>query len=474
MADFAGVDPENLERLARRLERLHETLATKSPIILTKMSKWGSELNLVQLRRFVEEAQADARDMAARCRRARDLALQAPAPEGVRPGHAAAPSVHLDWTADAEPTDPAEPTEPAGPADPAESTDPVRPAELAAAAREPGEDSATAVPEAAHGPATAVPETSGGPVAETAGGQAREEVAAEELAERLRDLTPGEHARFWEQAGPEALRAAAASADPAALSALGVSLAAAARAGRDAKKALSRQARDALLRTAGGDLWSVGMLFKYGPHGADWDDLFLAEMVRTMLDARRDGLINPPVLLPPYSAAVTGSPGLGQGEREEALRHARLAEFDPAAAVLDRATENGGAARHVLGDEKRGLDYARALVDDTWHTPGGRIDLSAHPAAFLRAATRADGDDPAGALESAHAAVHVVQAAAEFDEAADGRPLPCEIRLALVDIADRRLPDLTEPWTGGTPTHLEGFVRQAFHSPAARLSAGSR
>ncbi|WP_147942675.1 hypothetical protein [Microbispora sp. CSR-4] len=314
-------------------------------------------------------------------------------------------------------------------------------------------------------------------------------------------------AAFWAGAGPLALRAARAlyertgsalfSAESVSvLRALGASLAAAGQmrvgTGKDRRPLLPDATRAAL--TANSDPWSVGMLVKYGPEGRSWDSRFLADLTRAMLDARAAGkTIWPPARGPLETDA-------------DASRHQRLmAEYDAVGAVLQRAAENGMAARHVLGDQTTGLKYARMLVSDSWHTPGydpgpflssyvhpggvlppiGQVDLSAPTAAFLKAAVSAERGTSADAKESAWSVVHIDQATAEFSKLHPGTHLPEEIRGSLLYVAGRYLPDFaqsvnhnfasgalqqgnksTNPWVPiNKLDELEGFFTQALQKP---------
>lgn len=182
-----------------------------------------------------------------------------------------------------------------------------------------------------------------------------------------------------------------------------------------------------------------------------------------------------------------------------------MAEYDAVGAVLQRAAENGMAARHVLGDQTTGLKYARMLVSDSWHTPGydpgpflssyvhpggvlppiGQVDLSAPTAAFLKAAVSAERGTSADAKESAWSVVHIVQATAEFSKLHPGTHLPEEIRGSLLYVAGRYLPDFaqsvnhnfasgalqqgnksTNPWVPiNKLDELEGFFTQALQKP---------
>lgn len=474
MGDFVGVDPDNLKELTKRLERLHELLARHSPLIQQKMQKWGSEVAVTSLPGLIAAALDDVRDMDARTTRAYELAREqgwsalsrAPGVPGLtldRP-----PSVRLDWEATGQ-----------------SGNQGKRDAETLAAAL------AAKNPEEARTALLGLPES---------------------LQRHLAD--EDYQAAFWAGAGPLALRAARAlyertgsalfSAESVSvLRALGASLAAAGQmrvgTGKDRRPLLPDATRAAL--TANSDPWSVGMLVKYGPEGRSWDSRFLADLTRAMLDARAAGkTIWPPARGPLETDA-------------DASRHQRLmAEYDAVGTVLQRAAENGMAARHVLGDQTTGLKYARMLVSDSWHTPGydpgpflssyvhpggvlppiGQVDLSAPTAAFLKAAVSAERGTSADAKESAWSVVHIVQATAEFSKLHPGTHLPEEIRGSLLYVAGRYLPDFaqsvnhnfasgalqqgnksTNPWVPiNKLDELEGSSRRRCRSP--RSSARSR
>ncbi|GGO17334.1 hypothetical protein GCM10010116_35030 [Microbispora rosea subsp. aerata] len=463
MGDFVGVDPDNLKELTKRLEQLHELLARHSPLIQQKMQKWGSEVALTSLPGLIAAALDDVRDMDARTTRAYELAReQGWSALGRTPGIPGLtfnrpPTVRLDWEATGQSGN-------QGKRDAQALT-------AALAAKNP-EDARTTLLE---------------------------------LSESLRrHLADKDHqAAFWAEAGPLALRAARAlyersgstlfSAESVSvLRALGASLAAASQmrvgTGKDRRPLLSAATRAAL--TGNSDPWSVGMLVKFGPEGKSWDSHLLADLTRAMLDARAAG-------------KEIWPPARGKLETEaDASRHQQLmAEYDAVGAVLQRAAENGMAARHVLGDQATGLKYARMLVDDSWHTPGydpgpflssyvhpggtlpptGQMDLSAPTAAFLKAAVSAERGTSADAKESAWSVVHIVQATAEFATANTERVLPTAIRASLTYMAARYLPDFAmsagrpygsgviplgnqdgNPWVAiADGSHLELFFPQA-------------
>ncbi|GAB3145741.1 hypothetical protein GCM10027161_38440 [Microbispora hainanensis] len=467
MGDFVGVDPENLKELTKRLEQLHELLARHSPLIQQKMQKWGSEVAVTSLPGLIAAALDDVRDMDARTTRAYELAREqgwsvlsrAPGLPGLafdRP-----PSVRLDWEATGQ-----------------SGNQGKRDAETLAAAL------AAKNPEEARTALLGLPES---------------------LQRHLAD--EDYQAAFWAGAGPLALRAARAlyertgsalfSAESVSvLRALGASLAAAGQmrvgTGKDRRPLLPDATRAAL--AANSDPWSVGMLVKYGPEGRSWDSRLLADLTRAMLDARAAGkTIWPPARGPLETDA-------------DASRHQRLmAEYDAVGAVLQRAAENGMAARHALGDQATGLKYARMLVSDSWHTPGydpgpflssyahpggvlpptGQVDLSAPTAAFLKAAVSAERGTSADAKESAWSVVHIVQATAEFSKLHPQTVLPIQIRQALTYTIERYLPDFAKsvghdftaqplpkendpanPWTVVVRnSELEAMLAQALRAP---------
>ncbi|MEU8192931.1 hypothetical protein AB0C10_04025 [Microbispora amethystogenes] len=423
MGEFIGVDPENLKELTRRLERLHDLLARQGPAIQQKMQKWGSELGFASLSRLTAAALDDVRDMDARTTRAYELAreqgwsVMTGAPGALGPVFARPPVVRLDWEATGQSGD--------------QGRRDAEALAAALAAKNPEEARAALAP------------------------------LAERLEHHLADKDYQQ--AFWAGAGPLASQAARAlynrtgptlfSAETVSiLRALGASLAAASRmrvgAGKESRPLLSTAARNAVTR--GSDPWSAGMLAKYGPDGRSWDPRLLADLTRAMLDARAAG-------------RTIWPPDRGEPETDTAAtrRQRLMAEFDAVGAVLQRAAENGVAARHVLGDPATGPKYARMLVSDSWHTPGydpgrflssyvhpggtlpptGRMDLSTPVGAFLKAAVSAERGTSVDAKESAWSVVHIVQATAAFATANAEKVLPDAIRASLTYAAARYLPD---------------------------------
>ncbi|MFC4588877.1 hypothetical protein [Sphaerisporangium corydalis] len=546
MGEFVGVDPVSLQELANRLRRLHTLLAEHGPMIQQKMQKWDSELSFAALPRLVDEALNDTRDMGARTAKAYELAREKG--WGPSPADPDGPLVPL---ATATPPDttgtPADPTgKPPGttgtPPDPATTlADPTgTPPDTTTPADPTGTDSA-ATPT---GPDGAPPHTAESPPTVrldwAATGQSGNEAGldAKAMAEALATGDPdqardamsrlpdnlSQHLKdkdyltaFWTASCPLALQAARAlynragatlfSAESASiLRALGASLAAATQmrlgTGKDRRPLLPEATRTAIMKN--GDPWSVGMLFKYGPDGKTWDSQFLAEVTRSMLDARAAGKIEVP------SPSFGGYDPLEAESRRFGGPQAQ-ADFDPVVAVLDRASQNGQAARHVLGDPSSGFTYAGMVVDDQWHTtppeagpgpedpadrtgpiphtataptsliatavsPHAAINLSSHAADFVKAAVSAGRGPSDDARESAWAVVTVVQATAEFSRLHPGTDLPAPLREALAFTADRYRTDLAAPAPGetGNEARLNGDPpegRWTAHADGADLAA---
>jgi hypothetical protein len=101
------------------------------------------------------------------------------------------------------------------------------------------------------------------------------------------------------------------------------------------------------------DLWSVGMLFKFGPPGSAY-----GTQETSTLDRATGQAIVPPNLLASVTTAIELArmrggyviplTGVSTGAVGADLVTSTIAEFDPAQAMLTLATQNGAAAREVL------------------------------------------------------------------------------------------------------------------------------
>lgn len=434
MGEFVGVDPKRLEELTKRLERLHDALAARGPQIVQLMRKWGSRQDLGLIPRLVAATADDARDMDTRTRKAYEVAeLQGWKPRQVAatqrlgadgtvrsvPSKDDPPKVRIDWTVTGDSRFQAR-QDAAALAAAVRGTDPkVRAAAIAEVARR---------------------------VAAHTGDSAYLTVFWKSAARDAARV-----ARLLQQAappGPKLLDKNGA----AALSALAASLAAATELNDKAGKPIvGKEILDCP------DLWSVGMLLKYGPHGSAWDSRLLADITRKLLDARAEGRIKVP------EPRLVSKDALDRSRVDREYQQV-LAEFDPVVAALDRAAENGKAARHVLGDPETGLKYAKMLLNDDWRTPGTdpsayfkgsfrsvpglvplprlyQVDLSAHPAAFLKAAVSAERGTGLDAKESAWSVVNIVQAVSKLAEANPQKTFPENFRNTFKYIADRYMYD---------------------------------
>ncbi|WP_406137393.1 hypothetical protein [Streptomyces sp. NBC_01089] len=194
----------------------------------------------------------------------------------------------------------------------------------------------------------------------------------------------------------------------------------------------------ALSDPPGGDMWSVGMLFKYGPKGDQWDPKVLSQVGGAMLDwrdkqkAMRPGYAS---ASPPYSAGgyVGKDDGgwyhsigldpdyLSKGADDNNQIVDGIRANDPVLAVISRIGESPDASRDLLGhDNDASKRYAKDLVDFKWQTPGDPPrDDSDGPRRVL---TLASTDrSPAHMDQSGWAAANVFAAAKDQKDIFDGR-----------------------------------------------------
>ncbi|AYG81189.1 hypothetical protein DWB77_03331 [Streptomyces hundungensis] len=194
----------------------------------------------------------------------------------------------------------------------------------------------------------------------------------------------------------------------------------------------------ALTNPPGGDMWSVGMLFKYGPKGNEWDTQALTQVSGAMLDWRRNqqmrpsytkgGVVGMAYTAPAYvdpDNAWYASLGLTHSYNREGIDDAQKRAMaidanDPSLAVINRLGENADASRHLLGNNDSGKRFAADLVDFHWQTPGAiAVDDSDGPRQVLTLA--ATDRTPAHIDESGTAAANILAAAAKEKDHFDGR-----------------------------------------------------
>ncbi|WP_406135567.1 hypothetical protein [Streptomyces sp. NBC_01089] len=191
-----------------------------------------------------------------------------------------------------------------------------------------------------------------------------------------------------------------------------------------------------LTNPPGGDMWSVGTLFKYGPKGDQWDAKVLSDVGGAMLDWRHKQVEMRPMYLPGAGYnGYTGGPdrhawyqSLGldpvytndDGANNKIV--AGIQANDPAFALMDRVGENPEASRDLLTQPNGGgLRHAKELVDYKWETPGehGPHDDSDPVRRVLTLA--ATDRSAAHQDQSGQAAANILKAAAEQEDTFTGR-----------------------------------------------------
>ncbi|MGW6708652.1 hypothetical protein ACWGDE_27700 [Streptomyces sp. NPDC054956] len=219
----------------------------------------------------------------------------------------------------------------------------------------------------------------------------------------------------------------------------------------------------ALTNPANGDMWSVGMLFKYGPSGDQWEPKTLSAVGGAMLDWRdkqqmrptftKGGIVGsgytPDAFVDPKNAWYD-SLGLAHSYvtegRDDALTRVRAIDAnDPSIALMQRVGENPDASRFLLnGDD--GPKHAQQLVSDHWATPGLQTEDYKWPATVIRLATNDRQNHP---MESAQAAANIINAGAakfEADKKKSGfekeqYPDSLEVAKALSNVFQAYTPD---------------------------------
>ncbi|MFE9410109.1 hypothetical protein ACFYN0_15120 [Streptomyces sp. NPDC006704] len=194
----------------------------------------------------------------------------------------------------------------------------------------------------------------------------------------------------------------------------------------------------ALTNPPGDDMWSVGMLFKYGPKGDAWDTEVLTKVGGAMLDWRKAHQMRPTyfqgkVTMGGYLSGGFVDPkdcwydslGLAHSSHSESIydaqdRVAAIEANDPTLAVINRLGENADASRHLLGNNDSGKRYAEQLVDFRWQTPG--VMATDDSDGVRQVLTLAATDrTPEHIDESGMAAANVIAAAAKQKDLFDAR-----------------------------------------------------
>lgn len=196
----------------------------------------------------------------------------------------------------------------------------------------------------------------------------------------------------------------------------------------------------------GQDKWSIGMLFKYGPNGKNWDPHFLSAMTASMLQWHKQH----PYLPEDPRTAWYRDLGIQHEPGESDLNksaQAALKKFDPTISVLDRTSENSDASRWALQDKNN----VHLLVRGDWIIPGnpGRaVDVSSSAGAVLRFGVTFPRGTTEGAKEAAQALVNIVGEVKAYHvdrlkntTMKDILALPFGLRHSLTQIAGSYLPD---------------------------------
>ncbi|MCT9089163.1 hypothetical protein N4G70_09805 [Streptomyces sp. ASQP_92] len=432
MGDYVGVDPVRVRKLADRLQDLEAALARHGALIRKNFASWQSGLDLSLLAQQTQAVGEDARSMSKRADLARTLEVA-----GVAPSMCTTSGDIIDIPWDMADVD-------------------------KESAREAGLDAAALQKALDH------PKDKG----------SREDIAA--IGRALAD----------HQDDPTYLNAFAAAGGI--VDAARVSRALHTQDGTHGGETLSKDSQNLIgqyatgvnrvfaLQSAGrippnpdyakaltnppdDDMWSVGMLFKYGPKGNEWDTAVLTKVGAAMLDWRTAHQMRPahtkgqvagmvyvaPAFVDPDHAWY-GSLGLThdynrEGMDDAAKRALAIDANDPSLALMQRVGENPDASRNLLTGTD-GARHAQELVSDHWATPGLQTNDYVWPSTVIRAAT---GDRQDHFKASAEAAANIINAgAAKF--ASDGKksgaekdqyPVNPEVSKALSYVFQSYVPD---------------------------------
>ncbi|KUN08759.1 hypothetical protein AQI95_07040 [Streptomyces yokosukanensis] len=427
MSDFTGVDPHRVRLLANKLKDLAETLSREAPNIRRLFDEWGGTLNQTLLTQQVTQVHDDARDMAKRADEALNLLH---GPRLVDPNDPHKDWINIPWDvskintsyeAQQEAQDlkqamdnPKDPTSRQTIAEIAQSLSDHQddPAYLQAFMANNGMDQAS-------------------------------------RAARVLHQQDGTHDGVVLSKESEGI-----------LAQFGQGVQTATSLAQAGKITLPPNYMDKLTKPDGGDMWSVGMLFKYGPDGDKWDPHVLSAVGGSMLDWRQKNEMRPDFMKADlYSAggyveddnAWYKSLGLSvsylNGNKGTDAKIAAVDANDPSIALMQRMSQNADASRLLLTGPD-GADHAKALVSYKWATPGNGFDDAKFPAAVITAAT---SDRMGHAQQSAEAATNVINAGAAEYAAEQGRDdnkreqypsLPGDLAHSLAQLFANYTPDL--------------------------------
>lgn len=399
MNDFAGVDPQRVRQLADKLKELADTLEREAPNVRRRFDEWKGTVNQSLLSQQVTQVRSDASDMSKRADEALNLLHN---PRFVDPDDPHKDWISIPWdvtqiNTSAEAQQEAlnlkkamdNPNDPASRATIKEVSQSLAdhqgdPAYLQAFMANGGMDQAARAARVLHG-------------------------------------QDGTHDGVVLNKDSEAM-----------LAQFAQGVQAAATMAADGRITLPPDALKKLTQPAGDDMWSVGMLFKYGPSGDKWDPRLLSSVGASMLDWRQTHEMRPDWESPdpPYSAggyvgdrkAWYTTLGIHVDYRDSGGDHPAQMQGidanDPSIILMQRVSENAEASRQLLTGPD-GAKHAAALVSDKWHTPGNNsFDDAKFPAAVITAATSDRKDHGEASMQ---AAVNVINAGADEYNAEKGR-----------------------------------------------------
>lgn len=408
MNDFAGVDPQRIRQLADRLQDLATALTKNGATIRTNFATWGGTLlDLGQIARHAAQVRQDAHDMGLRADEALNLLHQGDGILG-KHGNTFCMSVDIPW--DVKDINPAkEARQEAGELKSA-LADPHAPG-----ARETITDVARSMAEHRNDRAYLTAFMTAGGINDTV-------QAANALHEE--DGTHGNVVLSHESQTALARFSQATRA----MSDLAI-------AGNYPHPAPDYLAP--LTSPSDDDMWSVGMLLKYGPAGSTWNPTVLAHVSGAMLDWRaKQQAMRPQYELFPGGGAPPGYYGDGKAwfnrlgldgatgsgpEADETV--AAIRANDPVLAVLDKLGDNAQGSRDLLGqDTDASRRYAAQLLDHDWQTVSS-TSTTDDSEPISRVLTLAATDrSPAFQDQSGQAAYNILAAAAQQNDAFQNRP----------------------------------------------------
>ncbi|CAM3248211.1 hypothetical protein ACH4LN_27105 [Streptomyces albus] len=435
MNDFSGVDPYRLRDLANALQGLADTLDREGKTIRDLFTKWEGTLGQGVLTQQAAQVRDDARSMALRADFAYNVLLQ----PRIGPVNSPLPPnwVNIPW--DVSRIDTAQ-----------EGAQEAR--SLLAALNNPDSpQSRTTLRMLSQSLADHANDPAFLQAFMNAGG-----LEASARAARFLHTQDGTHGEAVLSQESEQI-----------LARFGQAVQAATSLAEQGKIKLSPTYLEALTKPKGGDMWSVAMLFKYGPKGDKWDAKVLSSVGGAMLDWRSKQQMRPDYSPPSmniggyvpggyvegdnpwYESLGLNVSYLSVGSGDAAVRIRGIAANDPSLILMQRVGENADASRQLLTGPD-GARHAKALVNDKWHTPGPQSFNDAQwPAAVIIAATTDRKGHPE---QSAEAAANVINAGAAEYGAEKGKneyqktqyPVPAGITRALAQVFATYVPDFAE------------------------------